>query len=439
MSFYRFSLQDFHAIRKADISLDGITVIAGCNGSGKSTIARWLYAFVKYANTFDSLVDDDLYDKVNEILYEMRRILRTVGLIPRELERKIFSPQLKPQPLRNSFHDDSVDYNDLSAEFHRKLDLFCSIMNKEFKNSKRNERLTTWFRHALLNADTEPDRLIETYQEESARKVRKLIEDAEKARETRPTQLLFKFIKKQLHASGSIPDRLGMSENGMDLITGQSFTAPFQLRNAVYVDTPMALSNFSTFDNEIWDDLEEAMSTPLQPMPDSARKVALRIRRIIGGNIELRKDELSRDTDLRYVRKADGLDIPVSEAATGLKSFAYVLRLLENGYLTENSILIIDEPEAHLHPQWIVEFARILVLLNKECNTKILLASHNPDMVAAIKSIATAENVIDRTCFYQAGKEPDSQRFSYRCLGPEIDEIFKSFNIALERIKDYGS
>lgn len=115
-----------------------------------------------------------------------------------------------------------------------------------------------------------------------------------------------------------------------------------------------------------------------------------------------------------------------------------MLRLIENGYLTENSILIIDEPEAHLHPQWIVEFARILVLLNREVGCKVLLASHNPDMIAAIRSISSAHGTLDATRFYQAEKDPESLRYTYKNLGSDIEEIFQSFNIALERIKDYG-
>ena len=35
--------------------------------------------------------------------------------------------------------------------------------------------------------------------------------------------------------------------------------------------------------------------------------------------------------------------------------------------------MIIDEPEAHLHPQWIVEYARLIVLLHKKLVLNFLL------------------------------------------------------------------
>ena len=102
-------------------------------------------------------------------------------------------------------------------------------------------------------------------------------------------------------------------------------------------------------------------------------------------------------------------------------------------------MLIIDEPEAHLHPQWIVEYARTLVQINKRIGTKILISTHNPDMVSAIQSIAKKEDIINTTNFYLAEiSQEDRNHFTYKYLGNEIGEIFESFNIALSRIQMYG-
>ena len=37
MSNYRYTLSDYHAIKEADITINGITVLAGENGCGKKT------------------------------------------------------------------------------------------------------------------------------------------------------------------------------------------------------------------------------------------------------------------------------------------------------------------------------------------------------------------------------------------------------------------
>ena len=116
-----------------------------------------------------------------------------------------------------------------------------------------------------------------------------------------------------------------------------------------------------------------------------------------------------------------------------------MLRLLENEWLDEETILLIDEPEAHLHPQWIVEFARILVLLSKKLGTKIVLACHNPDMVAAIQSISEREQMSDKTHFYLAEPVAGSSQYNFVDKGNEIGDIFESFNIAMSRIEQYGT
>lgn len=438
MSQYRFSLHNYHAISSADIAVNGITVIAGPNGCGKSTIARWLYAYIKYSNQFGELIDDELSDKINELIGDMRRALRGLGPMKRQMELQFRSISQYTLPRgKDLFGNDGLDYKAVKDWVSDKIDLFCSYLEQHLDEGSQVD-VSGWIQKSLFEYPDLSEDFINDFKDNSLRRVNHMFDKAEKAKREQPKRKLFEFIKHQLNVSGEIPESMNLNENGLDLINQGHFVTPFKLRNVVYVDTPVALSNFITIDNNIWDDFQGAMTEQLQPMPASAKKIALRIKLIIGGDVVLNKDELSRNTELRYRRKADSLDIPVGEVATGMKTFAYMLRLLENGYLTENSILIIDEPEAHLHPQWIVEFARILVLLNKEVGTKIMLASHNPDLVAAIRSIAAAEDMSDTTCFYQAERDNDSFQYSYRNLGNDITEIFHSFNIALERIKDYG-
>jgi predicted ATP-dependent endonuclease of OLD family len=105
--------------------------------------------------------------------------------------------------------------------------------------------------------------------------------------------------------------------------------------------------------------------------------------------------------------------------------------------LNDKTLLIIDEPESHLHPQWIIEYARLIVLLHKHIGMKFFIASHNPDLVSALKFISEKEQVIDNTNFYIAEKT-SKYSYTYKNLGKEIDPIFESFNIAFERMHLYG-
>ena len=157
----------------------------------------------------------------------------------------------------------------------------------------------------------------------------------------------------------------------------------------------------------------------------------------MGGSI--REEEDAVVPKLRYVSADKEIDIPIEDAATGLKTFAYLYRLIEKGHITPETVLIIDEPEVHLHPKWVVEFARILVHLHKQEGVKILLASHDPDMVAALQSIGEKEELGERLNFYIARRnEENKHRFDFISTGTDIEPIFDSFNIALDRIEEYG-
>ena len=54
MSNYRYQIEQYHSIGKADIAINGITVLAGVNGAGKSTLARWLYYIVNISYIYDT-------------------------------------------------------------------------------------------------------------------------------------------------------------------------------------------------------------------------------------------------------------------------------------------------------------------------------------------------------------------------------------------------
>lgn len=54
MSTYKYSLFDYHAISQAEITIDGITVLAGDNGCGKRTLSRWLYYLVNTSTRYDN-------------------------------------------------------------------------------------------------------------------------------------------------------------------------------------------------------------------------------------------------------------------------------------------------------------------------------------------------------------------------------------------------
>ena len=90
--------------------------------------------------------------------------------------------------------------------------------------------------------------------------------------------------------------------------------------------------------------------------------------------------ELSLNDQATFEYKTSKLKEPLDivNISTGMKSFIIIKTLLQNGRIDENGIIILDEPEIHLHPEWQLKFAEIIVLLQKEFGLNILLNTHSP-------------------------------------------------------------
>lgn len=132
----------------------------------------------------------------------------------------------------------------------------------------------------------------------------------------------------------------------------------------------------------------------------------------------------------------NGQTFDLFKCATGIKSFSILQLLLKNGTLGKNTLLIIDEPEAHLHPQWIVEYARMVLLLYRNLGVKFLIASHSTDFVGAMKEIAAATG-IEELNFYLA-EEAENMQYKYQDLGDDVEPIFASFNKSYDKLDNYA-
>ena len=158
---------------------------------------------------------------------------------------------------------------------------------------------------------------------------------------------------------------------------------------------------------------------------------------VLGGELEI--DEQSQDRRWIY-KRSDGLAVSLEDCATGMKALSILDILYSRGYLNSETLLIIDEPEAHLHPQWIIEFARILIVIAKKLKVRMLLTSHNPDMIAALQKISDVEG-LDGLRFYMAKPVGGAggYKYTYEDLGKNIEPIFDMFNVAMDRIDAYGN
>ena len=144
---------------------------------------------------------------------------------------------------------------------------------------------------------------------------------------------------------------------------------------------------------------------------------------LMGG--EFKKDEMGR-----YYFDKKGQRIELVNTATGIKYFGLFQVLSQNNYLNEETVLILDEPEVHLHPKWQLEMAKIIVELVKN-GVKIVVNSHSPYMIEALELYAEKAEVSRN--FYLAKKEDDYSTFLD--VSDNLEAIYSQLAEAIETLE----
>ena len=411
--------ENFRAIGHAAIQISGITVVAGENSSGKSTISKLLYYLFNTATNYEFLVKKSLFDELDDffdflkIIYQENKELNNIDLL--KLKRPIIQ----------------MDYENLSLE--RIKNQIITFLEKTFQiiNIQASNRYKQFIKQ-ISGKEIEDNNSLDVLKSFIEDKIK----EAENIIKLRPIRLFTQEFSKAFRGNEhpKVFNVLEEDEVIIDL-NSPSLSIPFSVQKAIYIDSPMSLGAGSS-SNKHWSDLTKFIFFEDENRSDFHNNdIYTSISKNIKG--EAVRFTLGTLSTLTFLRE-DGKEFELTEVATGIKAFSIIQILLKNGHIDNRTLLIIDEPESHLHPQWIVEYARMIVLLHKHIGVKFFLASHNPDMVSAIRYIAEKEGVLDNVNYYLAEKAEEAYLYNYRALGSDIAPIFGSFNIAIDRISQYS-
>lgn len=437
MSKYRFKIQNYHAIKEADIAIDGITVIAGPNGSGKSTLSRWLYYVIDTITDFDGYLLTDFRENIKELLITLYRIRMEVSLGRRTSSDVLPLPQIDMDAI--SSVNDIEQITLIVERLHVLVSDYSKVILDYFQSDRISDAKKNRILRFLSKDDSQSDiyTAVEGFSVSLNQKLDLLQKHVVARSYLRNREDAVSFIHDILNEEDNVPANVELSEDNVNVWDKRLGTL-LGIDQVIYIDTPMPFELSDIKNNIFLKRLYDRMTVPSKALVPAQKKLLQRISLILSGQIALRKN-LFEDDKLYYERKDGKLSLPLDKLATGMKTFAYLFQLLKNGCLNDKTVLMVDEPEVHLHPQWVVQYAHIVVLLHKMLGVKIVLASHNPDFVAAIHAISKKEKVADKTNFYLSKKiDGSSYEYEFEPLGNNIDPIFESFNLALTRIQQYG-
>ncbi len=280
-------LKNIGMIKEAEVKIDGLTVIAGENDTGKSTVGKALYFMIKNIN--EMLLQADISYSFIEIFKE-DNFLQKDGYL-----------SLKTN--KNEYYINSYFSTDLTNQYKESDD---SSLDPIFIETPLIWHFTDFFRDVA--------------QIESQLKIK----------------LDYPYLMKELNFKLHIKKTL--SEPGINIKNEIAF--------------------------------------------------------LIGGNF--RKNEIGH-----YYFDKKGQKVELVNTATGIKSFGILQVLSQNNYLNKNTVLILDEPEVHLHPKWQLKYAKLITMLVKK-GVKVLVNSHSPYMIEALKRYSEINKIENKTNFYIA-------------------------------------
>ena len=434
MSNLKIHISNFRAIEDAQIALNGITVLTGLNATGKSTIGRMMYYTGHFANHYHQLIDGILGRKMEGLTLYLRQNF------------ELLSDTQKMEFLLNGY----FTFQEIVTE-EVAIKSIESIEN-HYINGAQVKSLYRERLGKVLGKQLRDRRSFFSALNDLKKLVTDIYADYNKDLKERPPHYLRDKLNQLFNTSKeSLMKSLIVKEGDEEIISPNRknigvFTS---LDSVFYMDTPM-IANFpgklpSGILDQNWEELIRLFYDGNTIALDSeGEQMVSLLNEVIQGTIELpARDQEGTMRNRKILFKDNiGNSYPLKEVATGIKSFSLLQSLLTKGRLNDKTLLIIDEPEAHLHPQWVVEYARMVTLLNQKLGVRFLIATHSPRLVQTLDLLANDKetNKESPLKFYLSEKaEPEKQGYRFRELTAEegIEPIFECFNTAYDLINDY--
>ena len=412
------SIRDFAKIKQADIVIDGITVIAGENNTGKSTVGKILFSL------FNSLSD---------------------------IEEKIFNERMREVEKSNEkIMYEYFDGNIIYGGFDR-LYLLSNLMIPSIRRNKNNsiEKIEEDIRKKLYKYKNSivgkmDDDLLEEMTHKLGENIKSFLEIPEENIILEVVSEYFSkvfssqtnsLLDKEKHNAPVLTLKIKNRHNRLFFQDNRCVKMENEINiihKAIYIDNPFIVDELSgdydglsTMEDElkklilkqnqrdIFDGVVESVRAK-----EKLKEIYEVLKTVVDGQIIFGQGE-------EIYLKNDNLDKPLSvhNLSTGIKSFTILKMLLEKGCLKDKDVLILDEPEIHLHPQWQIIYAQLIVLLQKNFDLSIIVTTHSPYFVDALDLFSHKYGINKKVNYYLASNTEEGAIIER--VTDNIDLIYK--------------
>ena len=399
-------IKNIGKVKEANIKIAGITVIAGENDTGKSTISKSLFTVFNSFYNIDKKISEQQKDFIKFTI--AKNFAYDLELVKNIVLGDTFNfNQLVNEIIKNSeiYKYDDIDLKNKIVEHFKKYNLnliedngiheiiekikeILNIPNAEAEKSILNENLNNEFNKQINNIFSGEEGIIEI--------------------KIKDKRIKLKVFENKIENIENTP-RINISTE------------------ALYLDDPFIIdSNFYNNPSNHKEFLRYKLFSKVDDKTNNLEKIIItkkfeniykKLNNICSGNI-IESNKSNDNFSYRFNNK----ELDIKNLSAGLKTFVILKTLLEKGILEENGVVILDEPEIHLHPAWQVIFAELIVLIQKEFNMHILLNTHSPYFLNAIEIYAEKHNIKERCNFYSAYL---SGQFSeFKDVTDNIEEIY---------------
>ncbi len=178
------------------------------------------------------------------------------------------------------------------------------------------------------------------------------------------------------------------------------------------------------FDKTQIDIIVNASLPEAREIPDYAHKILEKIGNVIDG-------EIIQENDTFYVLKNNGSKMEFSFEAEGFRKLGLIWKLIRNGLIEKDSILLWDEPETNLNPELFPLVAEILLELQRN-GVQIFVATHTYDFAKYLEIRRDKESQV---LFHNLRKDKDSDTILAQS-DTDLERLSPDFMIANDRLLD---